>query len=212
MDVAMPEMDGLEATRTIRALEGELGRVPIVAMTASAFHDDKQRCLSAGMDDYLSKPIVRSELLAAVDRWLRSEDKPPDKQPADMSPQEGGLLDEAVLAELETDVTAELLPGMVRTFVAEGRRRLARINFACESRDLNAVGEEAHAFKGAAGTFGAIVLQAEALELERAGKAGKADLVDARMLSFSAAAAATLGLFEKRFGAAGHDQCTPAGD
>jgi CheY-like chemotaxis protein len=70
MDVAMPEMDGLDATRAIRALPGEASRVPIVAMTAGAFSEDKQQCLDAGMDDYLSKPIVRAELMRAVDRWL----------------------------------------------------------------------------------------------------------------------------------------------
>jgi CheY-like chemotaxis protein len=71
MDIAMPEMDGLEATQTIRALGGKPSDVPIVAMTAGAFDEDKQRCLDAGMDDYLSKPIVRAELLSAVDRWLK---------------------------------------------------------------------------------------------------------------------------------------------
>jgi len=70
MDVAMPEMDGLDATRNIRELPGSRGRVPIVAMTASAFVEDKQRCLSAGMDDYLSKPVVGADLLAAAERWL----------------------------------------------------------------------------------------------------------------------------------------------
>jgi CheY-like chemotaxis protein len=74
MDISMPEMDGFEATRAIRTLDGERNGVPIVAMTAGAFEEDKQRCLDAGMDDYLSKPIVRAELLSAVDRWLeRSE-------------------------------------------------------------------------------------------------------------------------------------------
>jgi CheY-like chemotaxis protein len=71
MDVAMPEMDGLEATRAIRALPGEAARVPIVAMTAGAFSEDKQQCLDAGMDDHLSKPIVRAELMRAVERWLK---------------------------------------------------------------------------------------------------------------------------------------------
>ena len=72
MDIAMPEMDGFEAARTIRALEGETGTVPIVAMTAGAFNEDKQRCLDAVMDDYLSKPVVRAELFRAVDQWLKA--------------------------------------------------------------------------------------------------------------------------------------------
>jgi len=71
MDISMPEMDGFEATRAIRALRGGRGRVPIIAMTAGAFTEDRQRCLDAGMDAYLSKPIVRAELLATVEQWLK---------------------------------------------------------------------------------------------------------------------------------------------
>jgi PAS domain S-box-containing protein len=76
MDVAMPEMDGLEATRAIRALAGAPGRVPIVAMTAGAFGEDRQQCLEAGMDDHLSKPVVRAELMRAVERWLKRGEAP----------------------------------------------------------------------------------------------------------------------------------------
>ena len=70
MDVAMPVMDGIEATRAIRALPGERGRLPIIATTAAAFVEDRQRCLEAGMNDYLSKPLVRADLLGMIARWL----------------------------------------------------------------------------------------------------------------------------------------------
>ena len=70
MDVAMPEMDGIETTRAIRALPGERGRLPIIATTAAAFIEDKQRCLAAGMNDYLSKPLDRVEMLRMIARWL----------------------------------------------------------------------------------------------------------------------------------------------
>jgi two-component system sensor histidine kinase/response regulator len=83
MDIAMAEMDGFEATRAIRALGGEPSRVPIVAMTAGAFDEDKQRCLDAGMNDYLSKPVVRAELLNAVDRWLKRADTDGSRQAQD---------------------------------------------------------------------------------------------------------------------------------
>jgi two-component system sensor histidine kinase/response regulator len=71
MDMQMPEVDGLEGTRRIRALEGDLARIPIVAMTANAMKGDRKICLDAGMDDYLTKPITRSELVAVLDRWSR---------------------------------------------------------------------------------------------------------------------------------------------
>jgi CheY-like chemotaxis protein len=79
MDIQMPEMDGLDAVRRIRHLEGELCHTPVVAMTAHAMAGDREKCLDAGMDDYLSKPINREALLRVLDQWLRS--KQPVEQP-----------------------------------------------------------------------------------------------------------------------------------
>ena len=73
MDIHMPEMDGIEATRIIRGLAGEAARVPIVAMTAGAFDEDRERCLAAGMNDFLAKPVVRAGLLRVVERWLEND-------------------------------------------------------------------------------------------------------------------------------------------
>ena len=69
MDVEMPEMDGFRATEAIRHAEGPLRRTPIIAMTATAMIGDRERCIAAGMDDYVSKPIVVETLYAALDRW-----------------------------------------------------------------------------------------------------------------------------------------------
>ncbi|MBK1839015.1 response regulator [Azospirillum sp. YIM B02556] len=70
MDVAMPDMDGLTATATIRRLGDERARIPIIAVTANALPEDRVRCLAAGMNDYLTKPVRRAELLGALERWL----------------------------------------------------------------------------------------------------------------------------------------------
>ncbi|HEY6336156.1 MAG TPA: response regulator [Alphaproteobacteria bacterium] len=71
MDLAMPEMDGLEATRIIRGMSDGKGRMPIIAMTAQAMAADRERCIAAGMDDYVSKPVDRIVLLQTVSRWLQ---------------------------------------------------------------------------------------------------------------------------------------------
>ncbi|MEM9555636.1 MAG: ATP-binding protein [Acidobacteriota bacterium] len=78
MDVQMPSLDGLEATRRLRALEAESHRnVPVVALTAHAYESDRLRCLAAGMNDYLAKPVRRSELAATLERWLAPRDGEP---------------------------------------------------------------------------------------------------------------------------------------
>jgi CheY-like chemotaxis protein len=70
MDCHLPELDGFEATRQIRQLDGEAARTPIIALTASAYAADRQRCLAAGMDDYLAKPITFALFASTLKRWL----------------------------------------------------------------------------------------------------------------------------------------------
>ena len=69
MDCQMPEMDGVEALKAIRGRGDALSRIPVIAVTANAMPEERQACLAAGMDDYLSKPISKDALAAAIDRW-----------------------------------------------------------------------------------------------------------------------------------------------
>jgi CheY-like chemotaxis protein len=73
MDCQMPEMDGFEATQAIRSMDSHLSSIPIVAVTANAFSEDRARCLRVGMDDYLAKPITKKSLQAVLSRWLPSQ-------------------------------------------------------------------------------------------------------------------------------------------
>ena len=75
MDILMPVMDGLEATRSIRALEGERGKVPVIAMTANTFEDDRRAAKEAGMNGYVGKPFSPDELLRTIEQQLEKEDK-----------------------------------------------------------------------------------------------------------------------------------------
>lgn len=82
MDVQMPELDGLEATRQIRARPGPEGRIPIIGMTAYAFAEDREACLKAGMDDYISKPVGRAELMEKIKHWIDRPAPPAHAPPA----------------------------------------------------------------------------------------------------------------------------------
>jgi len=85
MDCHMPEMDGFDATREIRKNEPEGRHTPVIAMTASALSGDRERCLAAGMDDYISKPIKMHVVAAVLERWLGPRDKQAGGEPAKSS-------------------------------------------------------------------------------------------------------------------------------
>jgi CheY-like chemotaxis protein len=152
MDVQMPEMDGLEATAIIRRNESQLGgHLPIVAMTAHAMKGDRERCLEAGMDGYVSKPIRARELIEAIESQFTGmssfEGKP--EQPV-----EDALIDPAAaMAAVAGD--RELLREIVEVFQTESPSMLAEIRDALAAADTTRLRRAAHSVKGAVAHFGA---------------------------------------------------------
>ncbi|KAA0578177.1 response regulator [Azospirillum sp. Sh1] len=175
MDLSMPEMDGLTATRLLRDLPGPAGRVPVVAMTADTDEADRVRCQDAGMNDHVAKPVDRVLLLETVEKWLRAV---PDRSAgfgacAPAAPAAAGeVLDREVLAQLAQDLDAELLNDVLRQFVEETRERVARI---AGETDRAVLTREAHTLKSTAGTFGARALCSAARALEMACRASVAE-------------------------------------
>ena len=165
MDVRMPRMDGLAATAAIRGLEGPAGRVPIIAMTAAAMPDEVARCLEAGMDAHVAKPMDLTALLAAVSDML--ENRPRRSRAAVEEPNPAGptLIDHTTLQELRAAVGPGRLPRLIGVFADETRARVARLS---ETDDVAVIEEEAHGLKSAAGTFGAAALRSIASSLEEA--------------------------------------------
>ncbi len=173
MDVRMPLIDGYAATRQIRDLPGRHGRVPIIAMTASAMPGDAERCVEAGMDGYLSKPIDKLALLAAVDSAVNA--KPRRVRAVAPTPEPGGavpLLDRETLEELRIAVGPGRLPRLIHVFTEETRARVHRM---LASDDVARIEDEAHTLLAAAGTFGCGALRDAAAALERACRAGDAE-------------------------------------
>jgi len=153
MDVSMPEMDGLAAARAIRKLPGKGGAIPILAMTAHAMPGDRERCIAAGMDDHIAKPVNRAVLLTAMGRWLAVRPKPVNS--GDSTPAASGPLDEAAFARLAADIGAALLPDLIGSFIAEARGRGMKIARAAGAGDMTLLRTEAQALAEVADTFGA---------------------------------------------------------
>jgi PAS domain S-box-containing protein len=226
MDLAMPDMDGIEATGCIRALPGKRGRVPIVAMTANAFDEDRRRCLEAGMDGYLSKPIERRALFEAVLEWIDTglaghlpavpldpagprPHAPGWSLPA-VSTKAGGYegnpdavpaeLDEGVVEALVAELSEALMPDVVATFVAEAGERISAIEQAAANGDCARAGDQAHALKGGAATFGAAALRDQAIAIEAAARGADLDALRAHVRGLRSRGDAVLGLLRSRFG------------
>ena len=168
MDIFMPEMDGLQATAAVRAMTDERGKIPIIAMTAYAVESDRESCLAAGMNDYVSKPIHKQELLQTVERWLLEVGQATRGERHEVQE----ILNPAVLDTLEEDTGRDTVVEISRAFVVETAERLDQLNRAVEKQDFSALEREALALKTGAGTFGATRLQRSAEQLELACLAG----------------------------------------
>jgi CheY-like chemotaxis protein/HPt (histidine-containing phosphotransfer) domain-containing protein len=176
MDVQMPEMDGFEATAEIRKREGTQHHTPIIAMTANAMIGEREKCLQAGMDDYLAKPVNVDALAAVVDRWLANVPPSARANPSiDAVPGAADAVDPQVLASLrelqpagEPDVVLEL----IGIFLHEVPRRLSGLQESIAQRDCRRIEELAHSLKGSCGNLGARTMAALCGSLEKEGEKG----------------------------------------
>jgi len=151
MDVQMPVMDGLAATRAIRRLGGAVGRIPIVAMTANAMEGDEEACLSAGMSDYLPKPVAPELLLHAVALWGAAPPAAAQAVPVAAPP---ATLNPNALRELRNTLGDHGLAELMATFFKETAINLEKLQQGAQDGDLQVIEREAHIIKGAAGSVG----------------------------------------------------------
>ena len=164
MDCQMPEMDGYEATRLVRLLEGSGRHTPIIAITASAMSSDRDQCLAAGMDDFVSKPVRPEDLLATLARWVRAE--PGDEVPASRASAADAATPVPATAAVDAHVIQDLRQSLgprgdaifrelVDVFLDDAPLSLQGIRAAASAGDAELFGRAAHRLKGSAASFGA---------------------------------------------------------
>jgi len=170
MDVEMPDMDGYQATKAIREQEKNTGEhLPIIAMTAYAMQGDRERCLAAGMDGYVPKPIQHQDLLDALQKMALKAPRVPPGKPAAKPSME--LLDEELLMS-RVDGDKELLKDLVDLFLDEYPRVLEGIRVALGKGDVKAVERAAHGLKGSTSNLAAMRASDAAFQLEQLARAG----------------------------------------
>ncbi len=178
MDVQMPEMDGFAATRAVREKEGETGgHIPIIAMTAHAMKGDRERCIDAGMDDYVSKPISAGKLLSSIRSLVRKTEEPVKDGGASQAPAPDSSLDKKALFRAFDD-DPDFLREAVEMFIADYPAMLAEIQSAVAAGKANIVERTAHALKGMVGNFRCEEAATAAAALEKMGRNGDLDQVE----------------------------------
>ena len=186
MDCQMPEMDGFEAARSIRSGGAGQSRVrtPIIAMTARAMEGDREKCLGAGMDDYIPKPVDPLVLARVLKKRLdrqtvaAANDLPPT--PALSDDPDAPVFDRKALDDRlmgDADVIAHILD----VFLEDTPRRIEALKGCAARADLEGAGREAHSIKGAAAGIGGEALRRAAFEIEQAGRGGDAQRLAAML-------------------------------
>ena len=170
MDCQMPVMDGFDATRHIRAIES-YGDTPIVALTANAMKGDREKCLDAGMTDYLAKPLRKVDLVTAIAKWI----KPQFNQAHDLGEDiiqyiDSEILDEEILRSYEA-VMGNQFKQQAESFLHEARLITNKIQTAYDTHDVETIHRRAHSLKSSSAIMGAMelselcaIIEAEAFE------------------------------------------------
>ena len=172
MDIQMPEMDGLDATREIRKLPAPGGDVPVVALTANVVDEAAEACRAVGMNDLVGKPIRQRDLHEAIARWAPTETRGLDLPTVEALPQDDGVLNPVILSEMVEVLEVDAVRALLDQLIEDAPKRFDEIEVALARGDAAAAGKAAHSFKSASGNLGLAQVAARMKAMEDAGKAG----------------------------------------
>jgi CheY-like chemotaxis protein len=192
LDVQMPEMDGFEAARRIRQDWPEGERPRLVAMTANAMQGDRERCLEAGMNDYISKPIRVSELVRVLNETpalnlisdgsalqaLDEENSPSLEVEPVLPVSLPAAIDKDVLRRLSEDVGVSEVPELVQLFLKESSRQMEELRTAVNNKDVDQTMRKAHTLKSSSAMLGALTMSGLCLKMEMLGRDGNLNGAD----------------------------------
>jgi len=185
MDVQMPEMDGFAATRTIRNMEDLRKNIPVIAITAHALKGDKEKCLEAGMNDYITKPINAKQLSKVLDSWINLQVGLKVKKQIEIKPQDG-VFDLQRFTEMslgDVNFQRELL----MDYFEDLDQRLSKLDELVVKKELEDVIKEVHTIKGSSFSLGAVRIGEEALGIELSGKNNDWESVSKRLQTLKTA-------------------------
>jgi CheY-like chemotaxis protein len=198
MDVQMPRMDGVTATKAIRAL-GPHGILPIVGFTANALVSDRDAYISAGMDDYLSKPIQQEALIAMLARWSAPAHRAAQPPHATDDGATSHLAADCALESMRSRVSSKRFGELLQLYFTAAETHLARITFLADQHDLRALSDEAHSLRNSVGAVGARDLVALAKRLQEACDGGEAAEVASLVGSITPGVAALSAALRARY-------------
>lgn len=179
MDVQMPEMDGFTATKMIRQLDDPKNKIPIIAITAHALMGDKERCIDAGMDDYVTKPIISEQLISVIDKWLKIELQE-EPELAETEEKEEPVFDFLVLEKMSMG-DKEFQKELLTSYINDMNERFQKLDTFVREKNIVKVTNEAHTIKGASYSVGAKKIGDEAFGIELSGKQNDLDNIFGRI-------------------------------